>query len=47
MENLYGVLPDCNRNCAIKLQENADFKLVGLFNLVIPEYPDKTHTRMS
>ena len=41
--DLCGVIPE--RNSALKPQENADFRQVGLFDLVIPEYPDKTHTR--
>ena len=40
--DLCGVIPE--RNSALKPQENADFRQVCLFDLVIPEYPDKTRT---
>ena len=40
--DLCGVIPE--PNSALKPQENADFRQVCLFDLVIPEYPDKTRT---
>ena len=40
--DLCEVIPE--RNSTLEPPENADFRQVDLFDLVIPEYPDKTHT---